>query len=280
MIILKKRPTLYYLIFFILLASCVPKSDVESAAPSSSQPIISTPPAPVVKNPGPVPSLAEQMSSQLVSEYRIQPGEELEIKLLDHPEYNEKVLVRPDGRISVQFAHEIMAAGKTPAELTDELKKQYDLELKHPRITIILRTFIPQTVYIGGEVKHPKEIVMKGRTSVLQAVIQAGGFLETARTDEVVLIRRQEGDKPVVLPLDITKVIDGTAMHLDMLLKPHDIVFVPRSHIADLNLYIEQNIRRLLPIRTNVNLSHKMSPKEIEQVIRTMMQNTLAPEQK
>ncbi len=60
----------------------------------------------------------------------------MDIKFFYNAELNEQVTVRPDGRISLQLAHEIMAAGLTPAELTDLLTRTYSSELDKPEITV------------------------------------------------------------------------------------------------------------------------------------------------
>ena len=74
----------------------------------------------------PLPPLAE--------EYRIQPGDQLEIKFFYNPSLNEQVTVRPDGLISLQLIKSIEAAGSTPEQLTDRLKKEYSTQLKEPDI--------------------------------------------------------------------------------------------------------------------------------------------------
>ena len=81
-------------------------------------------------------------------------GDQLEVKFFYNPELNEQVIVRPDGRISLQLANEIMVAGLTPLELTDLLKKKYSTEISKPEITIIVRTFTSQRVFVDGEVNR------------------------------------------------------------------------------------------------------------------------------
>jgi protein involved in polysaccharide export with SLBB domain len=209
----------------------------------------------VVKKPTPLSSLQSQDQRNGSREYRIHPGDVLEIKFLYSDEFNENIAVRPDGRISLQLAHDVMAAGRTTAELTDQLVKHYEVELRQPHITVIVRTFSSQKAYVAGEVRNPQLITLETTTTVLQAISQARGFKETARTSEVILIRRNEMEKaPMAVPLDISKVIDGTDMSQDVSLMPSDIVFVPRSHIANINLWVDQYIRKVLPIDIYYNL--------------------------
>lgn len=86
-----------------------------------------------------------------------------------------------------------------------------------------------------------------GHTTVLHAIAQAHGFRETARVNEVILIRRGADNKPIVTTLNLEKARDGSDTSQDVLLMPYDIVFVPRSPIANVDLWVDQYIRRLLP---------------------------------
>lgn len=191
---------------------------------------------------------AEPIPSYTVQEYKIQAGDYLDIKFFYNPELNEQVIVRPDGRISLQLAHEIMAAGLTPAQLTKLLSEIYDAELDNPEITVIVRSFNGQRVYIDGEVNKPGIISFIGPMTVLQSISQAGGVKDTAKRNEIVIIRRGLDNKPVVLLMNMEKIIDGTEMSQDLNLMPNDIVYVPKSAIANVNIWVDQYIRKNIPM--------------------------------
>ncbi len=204
----------------------------------------------VVKNPTPLSQHSIQTSPYTEQEYRIQVGDQLDIKFFYNPELNEQVTVRPDGRISLQLVREIMTADLTPAELTDLLTKKYAKELKMPEVTVIVRSFGSQRVYVDGEVAKPGIVPLVGFVTVLQAISQAGGMKDSARMSEVVLIRRGTDNKPLTLQVNAQKVIDGTDMSQDIALKPFDIVYVPKSPIANVNVWVDQYIRKNIPIST------------------------------
>lgn len=204
--------------------------------------------APVVKNPAPLPYQAAQNGPYIEQEYRIQVGDQLDIKFFYNPELNELVTVRPDGRISLQLVHEIMVAGLTPSELTDSLTQKYAPELKKPEITVIVRSFGAHKIYVDGEVNKSGMFPLMGLMTVMQAISQAGGMKDTARTSQLVIIRRGADHKPLVLQVNAEKVIDGTDVSQDIVLKPFDIVYVPRSPIANVNIWVDQYIRKNIPI--------------------------------
>lgn len=213
--------------------------------------------SPVVKNPTPITYPGIQTTyAYTEQEYRLQVGDQLDVKFFYNPELNEQVTVRPDGRISLQLVHEIIAVGLTPKELTDLLTKKYAPELKKPEITVIVRSFSAQKIYVDGEVTKPGMVPLIGFMSVLQAISQAGGMKDTARTSEVVIIRRGENHHPLVGKVNLDKAINGTDMGQDIILSPFDIVYVPKSTIANVDVWVDQYVRKILPISISTGLGY------------------------
>jgi protein involved in polysaccharide export with SLBB domain len=201
-----------------------------------------------VRDPFPFDKLTAQTKNATPAEYIIQPGDQLDIKFFYNPELNEQLMVRPDGRISMQLVKEIMAAGMTPAQLTSLLTVKYGKELQQPELTVIVRSFNSQRVYVDGEVNKPGLVPLVAPTTLLQAVAQAGGMKETARTDEVILIRRGADNRVVTTMLNLEKALDGTDVAQDIPLIPFDILYVPRSHISNVNVWVDQYMRRMIPV--------------------------------
>jgi protein involved in polysaccharide export with SLBB domain len=191
---------------------------------------------------------AFQSNSPIPAEYRIQIGDELEIKFFNTPDLNEQVIVRPDGRISLQLVPEVVVDGMTPAELTRRLTEQYAAQLQQPQVTVIVRTFGAQRVYVDGEVARAGVVPIVGLTTALQAIAQAGGFKESARLTEVVMIRRGLDKTPQVTRLNLKKARDGSDIRQDVLLQPFDIIYVPRSRVANVNLWVDEYLRKNIPI--------------------------------
>jgi polysaccharide biosynthesis/export protein len=181
-------------------------------------------------------------------EYRIQPGDLLDIKLFYNPELNEQLTVRPDGRITLQLVNDVVAAGLTPAQLTAVLTKAYSGELRNPKVAVIIRTSVADRIYVDGEVNRAGLIPLVGPTTVLQSISQAGGIKETARTGEVILLRKTEDNKMTAFTINIDQAFSGTANNRDVYLKPNDIVYVPKSTIADVNTWVDIYIRKNIPI--------------------------------
>lgn len=186
-------------------------------------------------------------------EYVIQPGDEIELVFRHTPELNVILAVRPDGGIAAPIVHDVRAAGKTVEELREELTTAFATELRDPDVAVVLRTFAGHQVHVGGEVGTPGVFPMVRPTTVLEAVFAAGGFLPSARLDETLLMRQTESSYAVV-PLNLAAAIDGSDPGQNLRLLPYDVVFVPRSNIANVNLWMDQYIRQNIPINFTVRL--------------------------
>ncbi len=206
-------------------------------------------PSVVVKSPTPVGAPGTelgQVGPTLMKEYVIQPGDELDVKFFYNSDLNESITVRPDGRISLQLVGEAMAAGRTPRALTALLTNEYDKELKKPEITVIVRSFGAR-IYVDGEVEKPGEFELTGPLTIMQAISRAQGVTEDA-WQEALVIRRISGKQPLVIEVDMSAVLTGEDFSQDIGLVPFDIVYVPRSPVADVNLWVDQYIRKNIPI--------------------------------
>ena len=178
--------------------------------------------------------------------YIIQAGDQLDIKFFYNPELNDSVTVRPDGKISLQLVDEVQAAGQTPAQLDDFLTEKYAKDLRKPVITVIVKSFASQRVYVGGEVNRQGFVNLAPGMNPLQAVIEAGGMKETADPAAVLLIRKGPENQPVPVRVDLQGTLDGTTKVSGIQLQAQDVVYVPKTFIAEANKFVKQYIEDLL----------------------------------
>lgn len=205
----------------------------------------------------PVPPVAPEdarVRSEAMNQFVILPGDTLSVKLFYNPELNEEVTVRPDGRISLQLVNEIIAAGRTPSQLTEILSEQYRKELKTPQVTVIVRSFSGHKIYVNGEVNKPGDFVVTTSVTLLQAIASAGGLKETAENNQVIIIRKTSAAKPLIIIADVEAAIEGRDLTQDIALLPFDIVYVPRSNIANVNQWVDQYIRKNLPFYPSIGV--------------------------
>jgi polysaccharide export outer membrane protein len=197
-----------------------------------------------------VPTMSEeQYNVSRLPPYRIQVADRLSIKFQRNPELDQELIVRPDGRISLPFVDEVQCAGMTPDELKAVLERRYTGELAVPDITVLVSRFGGNRVFVDGEVKTPRMLELTAGMTMMAAIASSGGFLPGGLREQVILIRRDENGKPVGHSVDLKKVVFGQESEGDVLLQPFDVVYVPRSKIANAGIWVEQYIRDMLPIR-------------------------------
>ena len=196
--------------------------------------------------PAALPPAGEKVTPQ---PYIIQPGDQLDIKFFYNPELNETITVRPDGKISLQLIDEIRAAGRSPAELDEILTERYARELRKPSVTVILRSFSAQRIYVGGEVNRQGLVDLSPRMTPIQAIFEAGGLKETAQPKEAIVIRKGDDNQPIPIRLDLESALYGKGNGADFQLQATDIIYIPMSPIAKANLFVNQYIERLFLFR-------------------------------
>ncbi len=177
------------------------------------------------------------------------PGDVIEVKYRFWPELDDEQTVRPDGKISLQLVDEVEVKGLTPDELDKRLTELYASKLKNPDITVIVRSFANQNVYVGGEVVSPGLVPLQGSLTALQAVINAGGFTEGAKPEEAIVIRKGSDNRPIPIRVDLDQAIFGQDGGGNLVLQASDVVYVPKTAIAKANKFVNQYIERLLLIR-------------------------------
>ena len=193
----------------------------------------------------PLPTAAPQ--SVEIGEYRIEAGDEIEIRFPLNPEMNVLTLIRPDGRVSLQLVGEIYAEGLTPAEFAQKLRGAYSQELRDPEVAVIVRTMAAR-VYVDGQIQKPGGYPWSKQITAMQAVARAGGFRETADDEYVLVLRRRSDGAQEVHRISLDGEGEKLGQTSDLYLAPYDLVLVPSSDVADVNKWVNQYIRQNIPI--------------------------------
>jgi polysaccharide biosynthesis/export protein len=158
--------------------------------------------------------------------FRIGREDMLEVSVWRDADLSRLVPVRPDGYISMPMIGEVKAEGKTPVQLSEELKEKLKPYVQEPKVTVIVREVNSSRVFVTGEVRTPGSYPLRGRVSALQAIALAGGFTDFADRDGVVIVRRgNEGGSFAVRYSDW--IADSENDRKEVVLMPGDTVVVP-----------------------------------------------------
>jgi protein involved in polysaccharide export with SLBB domain len=188
--------------------------------------------------------------------YLLQPGDLLDIKFFYHPELNETLPIRPDGRISAALVNDVQAAARTVSELRAELMQLYAATLRNPELTVIVKDFAPRRIYVGGEVNAPSLLRVPGKLSLLQAIFEAGGLKRSGKATDIVVLRYQGTTTPKFLKVNLTAALERGDPAGDLALEAFDIVWVPKTKIAKANDFIDQYFRQLTPIPLTLGITY------------------------
>jgi protein involved in polysaccharide export with SLBB domain len=188
--------------------------------------------------------------------YRIGPGDELSLQFLVNPDLNAKVIVGPDGRGVFPLISGLRVEGMTVEEANGALTHEYGSALRRPDVQTMITTYGAAQIYVGGEVKTAGVYPIKGELTPAQAIMVAGGFQNTARTGKVVVIRQRPGDSQLLMRvLDEKDLLERGRSDGGFAILPGDLVFVPRSKVAEVDLFVQQYITGVLPFQTGFSYS-------------------------
>ncbi len=191
--------------------------------------------------------------------YKVQVGDVLDVKLFLNPELNDEVTVRPDGMISTGLAEDVPAYNRTPTEISAELRSRYRANLSNPQISVVVKSFAPNRIYVGGEVTNPGEFITVGpNLTVAQAIARAGGVKLSADRSRVFVIRRGPGDVPQAFSVDYMGIIDASHPEGDSRLAQYDIVYVPRTGMYDVYVIWNQLVQQFIPY--NFGFAYNVNP--------------------
>jgi len=154
--------------------------------------------------------------------YIIGAEDVLSIRVWREPENSGQFIVRPDGKISVPLIGEIQAAGLTPEKLGESIADGLQKVMVHPEVTVGVEKVNSKKYYIQGEVNKPGSYPLVTPTTVLEALVNAGGFREFANTKKIVILRGAER-----LKFNYHDVTKGKNMGQNILVQPGDQIIVP-----------------------------------------------------
>jgi polysaccharide export outer membrane protein len=147
------------------------------------------------------------------------------VNVWHEPEMSRAMAVRPDGKISMPLIGEIVADGKTPAQLQAELSTKLQTLIKNPDVTVIVQDIKSQKFNVLGEVQHPGMFPLAKPMTVLDGIAVAGGFRDFAKPKKMYILRKGKDGNTSRIPVNYNNVIKGTDKNVE--LESRDTIVVP-----------------------------------------------------
>lgn len=164
-------------------------------------------------------------------EYRIGPGDNLQIFVWGHPDLNVTVPVRPDGMISTPLVDNVKAEGKTAGELAKDLEVALQEYVRGPKVNVLVTGFVgalSDQVRVVGQAAQPRALPYRAGMTVLDVMIAVGGLSNFAAGNRAVIVRR-EGDTQVRIPLRLADLLNDGDIGANVAIRPGDVIIIPES---------------------------------------------------
>src|SRR5271165_5083017 len=170
--------------------------------------------------------------------YRLQPEDKIEVQYRYTPEYNAQVSIQPDGFVSLPLIGDVKLAGMTLAGATAAVTAKAGERLASPDVTILLREYVKPYYVVAGEVAHPGRFDLRGTVSLVEAIAQGGGFKETSKHTQIVLVRKVDAERAEVKLFDLNRLMSASGVREDPEIRSGDMLIVPKNWISKVEPFI------------------------------------------
>ena len=200
---------------------------VASAAPANLVPFapIAAAAAQPVSGPDGDKKLPPKLPSPSSDDYRLGPGDKLRVEVYKDTQLSQSVQIRPDGKITLPLVGDVQAAGKTTAELDEDITRELKVYMNNPSVTVIVVEATAATAYIIGSVNHPGAVALQGPITVLQGLALAGGLTDWANRKGIRILRKSSSGTQTIA-FNYNDAIKGSSAAATIL-RAGDTVVVP-----------------------------------------------------
>lgn len=180
--------------------------------------------------PATVEELPPPVEAVSTEEYRIGVGDGIQVSVWRNPDLSSSVPVRPDGKISAPLAGDVMAAGKTAEELSDDIANILKKYLRTPHVTVIVTnptsTEFIHRVRVTGAIGSPSSMPYRRNMTILDLVLTSGGLTPFAAGNKAKLYRHS-GEEVKIYDVYIDDILEKGDLRTNYTLIPQDMLIIP-----------------------------------------------------
>ena len=178
----------------------------------------------------PAPAMSEAQNAQQSPDYKLGPGDVIQVFVWRNPELTITVPVRPDGKISTPLVDDMVAVGKTPSQLARDLETTLSEFVVTPKVNVIVQSpsSAANQVRLIGQFRNPSAIPYRAGMTALDAIMAVGGLTEFASGNRARILRKAADGKDQTIKLRAADLIKGK-LKGNIALLPGDVLVVPES---------------------------------------------------
>ncbi len=167
--------------------------------------------------------------------------------------FDKVITVTPAGDFIIPQIGNISVKGQTLPQVREEIQQKLQSFYHNPiDISLGLVSAVNNSIYVSGEVRFPGIYPLMANMTMFKALSLSGSITTEGNLDEVVLVHYTSPESVTIYKTSMTALVDNASQLHDLPLSPQDVVFVPRTGIAEANRFINQYITRMLPFQTSV----------------------------
>jgi polysaccharide biosynthesis/export protein len=159
----------------------------------------------------------------------LSPGDTIKVSFTNAPELNQSEKIEASGRVTLPLVGDVYAAGKTTGQLQTELTQLYKTQLQNSDVIVTLET-VAIPVVVSGEVQKPGKIIFERPATVLEAIMEAGGFTPYGDPKRISVIRQVNGVQHTQI-VDLSPLLHGVPTRV-MYVNRGDVIYVRPRFIS------------------------------------------------
>jgi protein involved in polysaccharide export with SLBB domain len=157
--------------------------------------------------------------------------------------------ITEDGVLELPLIEPIRPLGRSLQEVRQEIAQAYATALPEVQVTTVLTRRGQRQISVLGEVRRAGVFEAPYRMSAMQAIALAGGLTDRANRSQVIHVHPESDGRLSVRVIDLEKALDmEDPAAWAATVEPYDIVYIPKSAITNVDIFVDQYIRQLIPI--------------------------------
>ncbi len=165
-----------------------------------------------------------------IAGYVVGAPDELQVTILPEPTIDRSVRVRPDGMISIDLIGDVRAAGRTPFEIAEDIRRSISRFKRDASVNVSVVSSPSQFVTVYGEVNAPGVFALDSETRVHEAIGRVGGTRPFASRNSIRIVRTR-GAQAEIIKVRLADIERGD-LSTNFVVASGDLIVVPPTILA------------------------------------------------